>query len=227
VTGDHVGNHDVSPYVVGIGGGIFDHFPTGVDTMIAYGGCQVINDFDQIEPIGFSSLEMTYGGTSNPSDGAVISHETTNALGNPVAVVLSGFSFHYIRDDRPNLLLDRVHHLADIIMFLGNIVDPICDAGGTVKLSNSLAQNFPNPFNPNTVIQYSIKERVHVTLKIYNVAGLLVRTLVHEEQIPKTDGYTVEWNGRSDSGNPVSSGVYFYKLKTKHFTQTKKMVLLK
>ncbi|NIM19181.1 MAG: T9SS type A sorting domain-containing protein [Candidatus Latescibacteria bacterium] len=90
-----------------------------------------------------------------------------------------------------------------------------------------LAQNYPNPFKPSTTIEYSIKERAHVSLKIYNAAGQLVKTLVSGEQIPRSDGHTVHWNGRSNSGNPVPSGVYFYRLVTKGFTQTKKLIVLK
>jgi flagellar hook assembly protein FlgD len=62
-------------------------------------------------------------------------------------------------------------------------------------------------------------------LKIYNVAGQLVRTLVDGDM--KAGAYTESWNGLSSSGDPVSSGVYFYKLVTKNFSMTKKMVLLK
>ncbi|UCG53859.1 MAG: T9SS type A sorting domain-containing protein [Candidatus Latescibacterota bacterium] len=55
----------------------------------------------------------------------------------------------------------------------------------------------------------------------------MVRTLVDDVQTPKEGGFTKEWNGLNNQGHPVSSGVYFYKLVTKNFTQTKKMVLLK
>ena len=90
---------------------------------------------------------------------------------------------------------------------------------------NSLAQNYPNPFNPSTTIKYSVKNNAHVSLKIYNVAGQLVRTLVDSDM--NAGAYTETWNGRSNTGNSVSSGVYFYKLVTKDFSMTKKMVLLK
>jgi flagellar hook assembly protein FlgD len=66
-----------------------------------------------------------------------------------------------------------------------------------------------------------------VSLKIYNAAGQLVRTLVDEMQAPIQNGYSKIWNGMNNQGQPVSSGVYFYKLVTTNFTQTKKMVLLK
>jgi flagellar hook assembly protein FlgD len=94
-----------------------------------------------------------------------------------------------------------------------------------VRYSNSLAQNYPNPFNPITTIKYSVKEKAHVSLKIYNVAGQLVRTLVNSDK--NGGAYTETWNGRTNAGDPVSSGVYFYKLVTKSFSMTKKMVLLK
>jgi hypothetical protein len=93
----------------------------------------------------------------------------------------------------------------------------------------SLSSNYPNPFNPETKIQYTVGSRqIHplpVTLKIYNILGQLVRTLVDE---PKEAGtYEVRWDGRDENGNEVASGVYFYKLQAGDFTQTKKMVLVR
>ena len=151
-------------------------------------------------------------------------------ISNPVSTVLSGFSFHYIRDDYPNPLRpypDRADYLRDILLYLGNWVgEPVAVKPGK-QYSNSLTQNYPNPFNPITTIKYSIKRRAHVSLKIYNVAGQLVKTLVDKGQIPRSEGYAVQWDGQSGSGNPVSSGVYFCRLVTKNFTKTKKIVLLK
>jgi hypothetical protein len=228
------GNHEVlqgiSPLCVGEDGGMFDEgTPFEEDSLIAYGGCPIINDFDVVTPVpaSITNLEMTYNGTGLPADGAIISAISPNPGGHPVRVVLSGFSFHYIRDDVPGGVPDRADHLNDIIEFLGNeLFDPT-----PVKPAESyvyeLRQNYPNPFNPSTRIEYRIKERGHVTLKIYNVAGQLVKTLVNEQQNPRVEAYTVRWRGRSDAGTPVSSGVYFYKLVANNFTQTKKMVLLK
>ena len=90
-----------------------------------------------------------------------------------------------------------------------------------------LANNYPNPFNPTTTIHYGVREQGHVTLRIYNVAGQLVRTLVDDVRMPLAGGYTARWDGRSRAGQPVASGVYFYKLSTRSFAKTKKMVLLK
>jgi len=83
-----------------------------------------------------------------------------------------------------------------------------------------LFQNFPNPFNPNTKIKYSIPERSFISLKVYDVLGNKIATLVDEE---KPSGfYVVEFNSES-----LPSGIYFYQLKTENFVESKKMILLK
>jgi flagellar hook assembly protein FlgD len=61
---------------------------------------------------------------------------------------------------------------------------------------------------------------------VQNVAGQLVKTLVNEKQLPQAGGFTIRWDGRNNKGSRVSSGVYFYRLKTDSFTSAKKMVLL-
>lgn len=90
-----------------------------------------------------------------------------------------------------------------------------------------LRQNYPNPFNPVTTIRYSISKKGYVSLKIYDVSGLLVKTLVGETQSPRSTGYSVTWDGRNDDGNPVTSGIYFCKMATTNFSQTRKMIILK
>jgi len=88
-----------------------------------------------------------------------------------------------------------------------------------------LAQNFPNPFNPVTTIKFDMKEKGPVTLKIYNVAGQLVRTLVDERK--DAGAYSIAWDGRNNTGATVASGIYFYKMETKGFSATKKLVMLR
>jgi hypothetical protein len=93
---------------------------------------------------------------------------------------------------------------------------------GDVKVPSlfSLEQNFPNPFNPTTKIKYQIPELSFVTLKVYDMLGSEVVTLVNEEH--KIGNYEIEFNAEQ-----LPSGIYFYKLQTPNFTQTKKMILLK
>ncbi|MFC2136249.1 S41 family peptidase [Bacteroidota bacterium] len=88
-----------------------------------------------------------------------------------------------------------------------------------------LSDNYPNPFNPSTNIQYKIPHETYVNLTIYNSLGQVVKTLVDETQHA---GYkTVKWDGTNSLGKVVGSGVYFYKLQADTFIETKKMLLLK
>ncbi|MDQ3022654.1 MAG: T9SS type A sorting domain-containing protein [Bacteroidota bacterium] len=84
----------------------------------------------------------------------------------------------------------------------------------------TLGQNYPNPFNPSTVIRYLIKENRFITLKVFDILGNEVSTLVNQKQT--AGSYEVEFEGSN-----LSSGIYFYKLETEGFTDTKRMILLK
>ena len=89
----------------------------------------------------------------------------------------------------------------------------------------SLGQNYPNPFNPITTINYSLPERSDINISVYNVIGQEIAVLLNMQ---KEHGYhSTSWNGIDRYGKPVSSGVYFARMKTKNFSQTKKMLLLK
>ena len=84
----------------------------------------------------------------------------------------------------------------------------------------ALEQNYPNPFNPKTEFRFQIPEISQVALKVFNILGEEIVTLVNEEKTPGF--YSVSWDA-----NERSSGVYFYRLMTKDFVQTKKMLLVK
>ena len=88
-----------------------------------------------------------------------------------------------------------------------------------------LLDNYPNPFNMETIISYVLSAEAEVQLRIYNVLGERVRTLVDERQTPGPK--KVSWDGKDDQGNDVTSGVYFYKLKANASVHSKKMLLLK
>ncbi|MEW6701134.1 MAG: T9SS type A sorting domain-containing protein [Bacteroidota bacterium] len=91
--------------------------------------------------------------------------------------------------------------------------------------SFSLAQNYPNPFNPSTNISYRLQGTSYTTLRVYDMLGREVATLVNEEQPAGT--YQIVWNGTDNFGNKVTSGVYIYRLQAGSFSQTKKLVLMK
>ena len=98
----------------------------------------------------------------------------------------------------------------------------------TVKLipkAFDLAQNYPNPFNPETNISYGLPEDANVVLKVYNVLGQEIRTLVDGQQ--SAGFFTVMWDGTNDFGEMVSTGVYIYRITAGQYAASKRMVLVK
>jgi hypothetical protein len=194
-----------------------------VESFVAFGGCPVINDFDVPGQTGLSQVAHTYTTGSIP---ASLAQWTTNLAGDTARFFLAGFGYDFARDDDATGPPDYVVHIWEILRWFNNElgaptgIDP-------VAFENRLDGNYPNPFNPTTTIDYSIASPGHVTLKIYNAAGQLLRTLVDREQTPQPGGYSEVWNGASDDGSPAASGVYFYRLTAKDFSQTRKMVLIR
>lgn len=96
---------------------------------------------------------------------------------------------------------------------------------GDVPIKFFLAQNYPNPFNPTTTIHYTLPEAAQVVLKIYNIKGQEVKTLVNEYQKPGEK--LVVWNGKNQNDETVNSGIYFYHMKLGENTYSRKMLFLK
>ncbi|MBS4034201.1 MAG: T9SS type A sorting domain-containing protein [Ignavibacterium sp.] len=109
------------------------------------------------------------------------------------------------------------------LRFLDSVINPVTGvfpACSNIISNFNLSQNYPNPFNPTTTIKYSIPKLNFVTIKIYNVLGIEVATLVNEEQTVGT--YELNWNAAN-----LPSGVYFYQLRAGNYVETKKMILLR
>jgi hypothetical protein len=90
----------------------------------------------------------------------------------------------------------------------------------------ALDQNYPNPFNPTTVITFGLPKETNVTLEVYNILGMQVRTLIAGNRM-NAGKYSVDWDGKDNSGMSVPSGVYLYRIQTDKFNAAKKMVLMK
>lgn len=99
--------------------------------------------------------------------------------------------------------------------------DPI----GGVPTTFALSQNYPNPFNPSTAIDYALSERAFVTIKVHNLLGQEVKTLVAEER--GAGVYNVEWDGKDNAGIDVPSGMYLYTMRAGNFVQSRKMMLMR
>ncbi len=100
-----------------------------------------------------------------------------------------------------------------------NVDDPL------IPIVNALYQNSPNPFNPETMISFDLKNEAQVSLEIYNMRGQRVKQLVNSQI--SAGQHSVVWNGKDDNDKTVSSGIYFYQIKTDSYQATKKMLLLK
>ena len=93
-------------------------------------------------------------------------------------------------------------------------------------LTFQLGQNYPNPFNPYTEIPFSLEMDQIVSLKIYDIQGRIIQSLVDNTNL--SAGYhKMAWDGKNNLGLQVPSGMYFYKLKSNNHTLTKKMVVMK
>ena len=106
--------------------------------------------------------------------------------------------------------------------------------GGTLEVSEKnppvpneviISQNYPNPFNPETTLQYSIPTDGLVSIKVYDILGNKIKTLI--EQWKSAGAHTEMWNGQNDNSQAVSSGVYFYQIKVGDKQVTKKMIFAK
>ncbi len=91
--------------------------------------------------------------------------------------------------------------------------------------ARSLEQNYPNPFNPKTTIAFTLDGAGPVKLRVFDVQGRLVRTLVNE--VRAAGPYRVDWDGRDNGGRPAAAGIYMYRLDAGNFVQQRKMTLLK
>jgi hypothetical protein len=167
-------------------------------------------------PLG--TYRFLRGGQDSPGSGTVFgSVELLNdtAL---VSAVYADSVFNTARQDSFVLRADAV--IFEQFQDVTSIFDP-----SVLPEEFALAQNFPNPFNPTTQIRFALPLTAMVDLKIYDILGREVKTLVRGELNPGT--YTYEWDGRNNYGNSVSSGMYIYRITAGKFIETKKMMMLK
>jgi len=106
-----------------------------------------------------------------------------------------------------------------------SIVENIEGGVSTIPKTFALKQNYPNPFNPVTTIKYQIPAESRVVLSVYNILGQRIKTILNDVQ--PAGYYTVQWNGRDETGNQVASGIYFYRIQADGYVNTCKMLFMK
>ncbi|NUN70632.1 MAG: choice-of-anchor D domain-containing protein, partial [Bacteroidetes bacterium] len=113
-----------------------------------------------------------------------------------------------------------------IILFETNIITGVgYEVMPTIPTEYALSQNYPNPFNPSTRIEFALPAAENVSLKIYDILGREVRSLINDQYNPGR--YDITWDGKNNLGSQVSTGMYIYHLRAGQFSQTKKMMLMK
>jgi len=223
---ENVPQDSLHPVVTGVAGS-----PTAGRFMHLNGDCPLISAFDmvaqssQAQTSGKSGILLRYPNTQPAATRYATRYAPT---GNDSArAVFMGFGFNSIEEggERIQLLKNIVNgYFKENACYFATAVE---ETEGTQapRFRSELFQNAPNPFNPETKIRYSVSQRGAVTLEIFNVSGARVRTLVSRPHDPGV--YDVRWNGTDDAGRPVASGVYFYKLRSAGFADSRKLILLK
>lgn len=135
---------------------------------------------------------------------------------------LASYSFP-VGDSSNVLVFPDETYFHDIQLYWNSITTDLKNEN-EMALTYKLNNNFPNPYNPSTIISYSIPENAYVTLNIYNLVGEKIKTLVSEQQT--AGNYIVNFDAASAQGG-LTSGIYFYSLTANDFVQTKKMMLLR
>ena len=185
------------------------------------GGANNQTSLDILVPTG-ESVPALYYNLSGESVAAVSIENTTTGS----KLFLTGFGFEGVINDKIGLskpfdLMARV-----LIWFdLDVIITGTEDEKPVVATEFSLEQNFPNPFNPSTMIAFSLKEDADVSLVVYSILGNKVATVYSGRA--GMGRHEFEWNGKNDSGRAVASGIYLYRLEVGVNSLTRKMLLLK
>ena len=221
LTGGRMAGGTVTPLCKGDVAGIFG---SSLE-FNAFAGCPIINQFDVISATANGAVSVWYPDYDGDSYAAGIQSVTVNAAGYDAKTMWFGFSFMYLRDTEVAAPSVRNVVWNDIYLWFNGIPNTNITEDDVPK-ANKLSQNFPNPFNPTTTIKFDVRAKGHVSLKIYNVAGQLVKTMVNEVMDAGFD-YSMEWTGANNAGVKVASGVYFYSFEAENFKATKKMVLLR
>ena len=193
--------------------------------MVAYGGCPKVNTFDAIEPLGAAERIAEWADPAGQSGAypylaAGVRHQT---MGSDVILYAADLTFWYASPTSPPGQWAPAGVLGDILGAFGHM--PIVDGVDDPPLVLAARQS-PNPFNPVTEIRFDLPRDGRVQLRVFDVRGAVVRTLLDAE-LPAGRDHAVRWNGLDDRGAAAASGVYFYRLDAGERTVLGKMALIR
>lgn len=190
------------------------------------------DSYDFGEVIFGQSKESSQILIKNTSDGTVTidsvtidnSDFTIPEMDYPITLISTGYQYFSVSFN-PSKIGTQTAALS-IYTSASELPTAVRELTGTGLLKEfKLYQNYPNPFNGETTIQYSLPVKTFVKVRIYNLLGMLVKTLEHSEKEPGV--YNLHWNGRDDAGKRVASGIYLYQIQAGGFKETKKLVFIK
>ena len=226
---------DVRPLIGGQAAPLIVPTPSNVvgfnTPFVAYGSCPAFRVFNGIgvyaSPFGYSTKVGEFTAVNAyPSYAAMVSNHRTD-VGSKIVTSMVDFGAWYspyeTAKDDPAPYAARTQVLGEILVWFG--YTPSFGSTPTPTNGAFFAKNYPNPFNPVTKIEWSIPRAGDLSIKIFNVKGELVRTL-HDGFSAESSGVE-EWNGTSDSGRDVASGVYFYEVRSGDNVSVNKMALVK
>ena len=182
----------------------------GMNRLAGYGGHDVL-----VGQIGNNDIAKFQG---IPEEYTIVEMDDTD-----------GHDDYFITDLIPNR--DSTCHIVDIhlLNFAGIVyeIENLLDINNSLILptETKLFPAYPNPFNPNTTIEYHLAEKSLTQLTIIDLLGRPVRTLISEHK--PIGKYTIIWNGKNDAGQPMSAGMYFYQMQTQNLVETQKIILIK
>jgi hypothetical protein len=204
-----------------------------VSDWIAYGGCLGINTFDAVEPTGTSTRIAEF---TNPN-GAPGQYDFAAGLSNTnqadnADVVYLPYDLAVIYNapgwtppEGNEGLAARAIILEDILLGFFGETGESGEVGVELPANVLSVSNFPNPFNPSTTIKLNLPKAGDVSLKVFNVRGELVRTLVDGQMV--AGEHSIIWDGKTNAGSQSASGVYFYETRANGEVKINKMALVK
>ncbi len=220
MTGGVDGGGIVSPLITGVTGG-----PYWGLSYFVHGGCPYVNDFDVLATTGPGTGCLFYPDYNDLEHYAGIDTDQLNNASQPLRTVWVGHSFQYIRNATNSNLARNVFFRDTWNLFEHGVWLGYYTPGPEMPVATSLSDNFPNPFNPVTRLRYSLKEKGHVSMRVYDVSGRLVRVLVDE--VLDAGTYEAVWDGTNGEGRVTASGIYFCRMQAVEYERTLKMVMLK
>jgi len=200
---------------------------TNINSWIAYGGCATINRFDAVTARAGAVRLAEFADPSGNAGQYALSALTANTYDGTNRIISQPYSLEFATID-PQATQNgphagRVQLLADVLAYF-DLAGSAGAPSAVLPAVQFATSHYPNPFNPSTKILYTIRAPGHLTLKVYDARGQLVKTLI-DEQVA-TSG-SISWRGFNNAGGRVSSGVYFYEARMGAEVQISKMTMIK